>query len=794
TVRPVSAVLPYILVTRPRHAIQVVPVVCAAQGKQETWGNPQLALQDKGVIDSGCSRHMTRNMSYLSNFEELNGGYVAFGGNPKGGKITDSLLRIPFWTEAVNTACYVQNRVLVTKPHNKTPYELLQGRSPSIGFMRPFGCPVTILNTLDHLGTGPTWLFDIDSLSGTMNYHPITTRNQTNSGAGFQDNLDAEKVGEEIDLSYMLFPVWSYVGSINPHNNAKDAAFDGKEHDFDTMKEAKGKSPVESVTGYRNLNAEFQDCSKNSSNKVTNARSTVSTVGQNSLNSTNTFTAAGPLNTTVSPTYGDAYQFPDDPNMPGLEDIIYSDDEDVVGAEADFSNLESSIPEEPKRVHQALKDPSWIEAMQEELFQFKMQKVWVLVDLPYGKRSIDTKWVYRNKKDARGIVIRNKARLVAQGHIQEEGIDYEDVFALSAFLYGTIKEEVYVCQPPGFEDPDHPDKVYKVVKALYGLHQAPRAWRLRKVGTSQRIESSDDTIMEDVINQGRMIDKLDRDESVALMGEKEEEKKAEEVKDIAGDEHVKGRQAEIYQIDIDHAAKVLSMQEEEPEVKEVVEVVATAKLITKVVTASSTPVSAASTIIPAAEPKVPTAAPVKVAAASTRRRRGVVIRDLEEESSAKTSVDTKSKDRGKGIDWDVAIDHVKQKAKEDPFIQRYQVMKKSPQTEAQARRNKIMYLKNTAGFRLDYFKGKSYDDIRPIFEAKFNTNMEFLLKSKEQIEEEENMGLESINETLAQKAAKRRSLKKNTKCFNAAGEKLSAVKHKLMLLDTAADGRVNTAK
>ncbi|GJX86141.1 putative ribonuclease H-like domain-containing protein [Tanacetum coccineum] len=99
--------------------------------------------------------------------------------------------------------------------------------------------------------------------------------------------------------------------------------------------------------------------------------------------------------------------------------------------------------------------------MQDELLQFKLQKVWTLVDLPYGKRAIGTKWVYRNKKDKRGIVIRNKARLM-------------DV--KSAFLYGNIEEEVYVCQPLGFEDPEFPDKVYKVKKALYGLHQAPRAW------------------------------------------------------------------------------------------------------------------------------------------------------------------------------------------------------------------------------------------------------------------------------------------------------------------------------
>ncbi|GJS63086.1 putative ribonuclease H-like domain-containing protein [Tanacetum coccineum] len=134
---------------------------------------------------------------------------------------------------------------------------------------------------------------------------------------------------------------------------------------------------------------------------------------------------------------------------------------------------------EPRKVSEALEDESWVEAMQEELLQFKLQQVWVLVDLPNGAKVIGTKWVYRNKKDERGVVVRNKARLVAQGHRQEEGIDYDEGAIMdvkSAFLYGTIEEEVYVSQPPGFVDPDHPKKVYKVVKALYGLHQAPRAW------------------------------------------------------------------------------------------------------------------------------------------------------------------------------------------------------------------------------------------------------------------------------------------------------------------------------
>ncbi|GJW91628.1 putative reverse transcriptase, RNA-dependent DNA polymerase [Tanacetum coccineum] len=124
--------------------------------------------------------------------------------------------------------------------------------------------------------------------------------------------------------------------------------------------------------------------------------------------------------------------------------------------------------------------------MQDELLQFRLQKVLRLVDLPKGKHAIGTKCVYRNKKDERGIVVRNKARLVAQGYTQEEGIDYDEVFAPLLGLKQS-EEEVYVCQPPGFEDPHFPDKVYKVEKALYGLHQAPRAWSCREMMTNKAL-------------------------------------------------------------------------------------------------------------------------------------------------------------------------------------------------------------------------------------------------------------------------------------------------------------------
>nr|GEW77669.1 putative ribonuclease H-like domain-containing protein [Tanacetum cinerariifolium] len=255
----------------------------------------------------------------------------------------------------------------------------------------------------------------------------------------FQDKFDAEKAGEESDQQYVLFPVWSS-GSTNPQNTDEDAAFDAKKPEYEVI-----------ISPSSNAQSKKQD---NKTKREVNATGTqVPAVGKISPNSTNTFSDVGPSNAAASSTHGKsscivASQLLDDPNMPELEDITYYDN---VGAKADFNNLETSITvspipttrvhkdqpvtqiigdlssatqtrsmtmvakdqgglsqvfnddfhtcmfacflseEEPKRVHQALKDPSWTEAIQEELLQLKMQKVWVLVDLPYGKRDIDGK-------------------------------------------------------------------------------------------------------------------------------------------------------------------------------------------------------------------------------------------------------------------------------------------------------------------------------------------------------------------------------------------------------------------
>nr|GEY97601.1 ribonuclease H-like domain-containing protein [Tanacetum cinerariifolium] len=170
------------------------------------------------------------------------------------------------------------------------------------------------------------------------------------------------------------------------------------------------------------------------------------------------------------------------PNVQGLghECIQRSEPKDTFGDEVDDSPFQSAgeifqkeLAKLKDQEQRALEDPSWIDAMQEEIQQFKFQNIWVLVDLPAGKNAIRTKWILKNKRDARGIVT-VRLFLVFASYM---GFLVYQMDVKSAFLYGRIDEEVYVTQPKGFVDPQHPKKVYKVVKTLYGLHQALRVWK-----------------------------------------------------------------------------------------------------------------------------------------------------------------------------------------------------------------------------------------------------------------------------------------------------------------------------
>ncbi|GJU59098.1 ribonuclease H-like domain-containing protein [Tanacetum coccineum] len=463
--------------------------------------------------------------------------------------LANSKLPTTCWAEAVNTTCYVQNRVLVIKPHNKTPYELFRGRTPALSFMIPFGCHVTILNTLDHLGKfygksndgffvgyslnsdGPKWLFDIDTLTKSMNCVLVVAGTNSNDFVGTKESIDAGQSSNETGSSqdYILMPLWKD-GSLfdssskNASNDEPQPSNDaGKKDDESGIDDQ--ERPKNSVQDVNTAGPNINTASINTGSlNINTASLTVITAPLEAThvdffgdetevdmsNITNIYPVSSTLNTRIHKDHSlehvignvqSGVQTRRMTNEQGFISVVYEGKTHEDLHTCLFACFLSQV--EPKKVLQALQDPSWIEAMQEELLQFKLQQVWTLVDLPYSKRAIGTKWVYRNKKDERGIVIRNKSRLVAQGYTQEEGIDYDEVFApvamieairlflayasfkdfvvyqmdvKSAFLYGKIEEEVYVYQPLGFKDPESPDKVYNVEKALYGLHQDPRAW------------------------------------------------------------------------------------------------------------------------------------------------------------------------------------------------------------------------------------------------------------------------------------------------------------------------------
>nr|GEW14731.1 retrovirus-related Pol polyprotein from transposon TNT 1-94 [Tanacetum cinerariifolium] len=524
--------------------------------------DPHRALKDKGIVDIRCSRYMTGNKAYLTDYQEFKGGFVAFGGSngrisgkgkTKAGRLdfedvyyveelkhynlfsvsqmcdkknknslknevaerknmtlieaartmlADSFLPTTFWAEAVNTACYVLYRVLVTKPQNKKPYELLTGRQPIISYLRPFGCHVTILNTIEKLdkfdgksdlgflvryslnskafrvynlesnrveenlhvnflenkpnvaGKGHAWMFDLDYLTNSMNYEPVLVENQANKSAGPKE----------------------------ANNSAEE------------LEKLKRQEKEANIAARKESTHENQDANTNNTNLLNDVSEPISTAGSSRA-----------LNDGEPSYHGD-------PSMPHLEDIYPSPSEGIFtdssyddeGIVTDFNNLETTMnvsPTPTTRIHtihpktQILRDH-----MSDVQIRSKVNKN----SKAHALKAIRTKWVYRNKKDERGVVVKNKARLVAQGHRQEEGIDYDEVFAhvarieairiflafasymgfivyqidvKSAFLYGIIDEEVYVTQPPSFVDPKFPNKVYKVVKALYGLNQAPKAWQ-----------------------------------------------------------------------------------------------------------------------------------------------------------------------------------------------------------------------------------------------------------------------------------------------------------------------------
>ncbi|KAD3067019.1 hypothetical protein E3N88_34899 [Mikania micrantha] len=468
--------------------------------------------------------------------------------------LSESKLPIFFWAEAVNTACYVQNRALLNKRHQKTPYEILFNQKPKVGHFKSFGCPCTLLHTEPNhkfddkadecyfvgysseraayrvynkktrmivesyyidwqemnstdAGSGPNWLFEYDSI-----FKPFSTPSE-NAGTSEQAN-DFYK-GDDVDYRVDYVPCDPNLLTVDPPgmynrdppvqptpvqevlpsepdtsqsvqplpeadqiSSSSHQTFDNllfsdnipEEHCVDQVTESSenahtnniSSSSIDQVNSLSNLldNLAVEEVPTLSINKNHPVENIIGPLSEGVLTRSRTITAQNllPEETTTRSQSGP------------INSCLYS---------CFISQVE------PKNVKMALKESSWVEAMQEELMQFQKLKV------------------FRNKRDDSGVIIRNKARLVVQGFYQQEGIDYEEVFApvarleairiflayasfmnftvyqmdvKTAFLYGKVKEEIYVCQPPGFEDPQNPEHVYKLDKALYGLHQAPRAW------------------------------------------------------------------------------------------------------------------------------------------------------------------------------------------------------------------------------------------------------------------------------------------------------------------------------
>nr|GEW40976.1 putative ribonuclease H-like domain-containing protein [Tanacetum cinerariifolium] len=401
--------------------------------------------------------------------------------------LADSKLPTMFWTEAVRTACYVLNRVSVTSPYNKTPYALLTANIPSVNHFKPFGCHVTIFNTSDHLGK-----FDGKADEGYIVGYSASNK------AYRVYNVPNKRVEESMNLRFLKEkPYVQGLGHECSSSSSNDSMFDG-EHTtrFLYLSNLGNHDPSPGIFSFSSYDDELDTALNNVASFVE-----VSPVETKRINTIHPQSLIIKDPTSVVQTRSKVKQ-----NTTGDSAFISYIFDQQRDNHKDFQHCLFACflsQVEPRSVAQALEDPSWVNAMQEEMQQFKFQNIWVLVDLPASKYAIGTKWILKNKRDARGIVVHNKAKLVAQGHQQEEGIDYDEVFApvsrieairlflafasymgflvyqmdvKSVFLYGRIDEEVYVTQPKGFVDPQHPKKVYKVVKALYGLHQAPRAW------------------------------------------------------------------------------------------------------------------------------------------------------------------------------------------------------------------------------------------------------------------------------------------------------------------------------
>ncbi|KAL8089377.1 hypothetical protein AgCh_038989 [Apium graveolens] len=398
--------------------------------------------------------------------------------------LQDAKLPTSFWEEALNTACYTQNRYLINNNLGKSPYSILYKRNPTVKHLHVFGSKCYVLK----------------------------------DNSEYMEKFDS-KVFEAIFLGYSLEKT-TYKVYVIEHKKIMESTYVTFDDDKCTGLEFLDEDEVEALK-FKNLNIdsdsddeveininhkiiEESDNQVNYENGISSQTpkfDSINSGGERGENSGSHASDEKEVKNTSQQTHTRKW------DRSHTREAIIGDP--TIGVRTRIATANECLHAcflsqvEPKKTEEALLDPNWISAMQEELNQFERNKVWKFVPVPKNRSIIGTKWVFRNKMDEDRIVTRNKARLVAKGYSQEEGIDYDEAFALvarleairislafaihsnfkiyqmdvkSAFLNGELEEEVYVQQPPGFEDPEFLNFVYKLLKAFYGLKQAPRAW------------------------------------------------------------------------------------------------------------------------------------------------------------------------------------------------------------------------------------------------------------------------------------------------------------------------------
>ncbi|XP_076886642.1 uncharacterized protein LOC143536575 [Bidens hawaiensis] len=457
--------------------------------------------------------------------------------------LCDSKLPLFFWAEAINTACYVPNRVLINKSQMKTPYEIVYGHKPTVAHFRAFGCPCTLLN----LDSTPKFGIKADDcyFMGYVGHTAYRVYNKSTKQIvesydirWLEENETDARVGPDRLFDYNeQFKPFNVPSAVDPETSDIVGCADEDEELFDILQ----KGPVAGVDP-----PELFDNSQPSSSGSQDpdltlvSESTPSSPVESGLPSTSTPSANVPSvegESLIRQVFGSTL-FPDaipneyiastlyqhsttasgwrNPLIDSLDELtnfsatssvpdhsvasriprdhpienIIGPFESGVSTRSQTGNINNCLYScfisqiEPISVDMTLQEPSWVGAMHEKLNQFDKLNVWKLVELPSGKKSLDTRWVFSNKQDDTGVIVINKARLVVRGFRQVEGLDYTEVYApvarleairiflayasymgftvyqmnvKTAFLYGEVKEEIYVDQPPGFRSSKYPD-------------------------------------------------------------------------------------------------------------------------------------------------------------------------------------------------------------------------------------------------------------------------------------------------------------------------------------------------